>query len=254
MTAHVERLRVGPVLHLVLHEPARKNALSRPMLSALADELADLDGSVTGVVISGAGDTFSAGADFRELSGTPADASYDDAVAVVTSAITGLPRIVIAALEGPCLGAAADLALACDLRVAAQGSYLHLPATKLGLLYNPAAVDRIRRTLPLDTTRRLLLLGERFDDQAALRAGLVTHLAPRGDAVQRAFELLATTNPVDVPAIAATKALLLAQIAGDYDAAAWQDRRLALLGAPARRNAVESAKRRHTDNENQRNR
>ena len=254
MTAAVERSRVGPVLHLVLNEPARRNALSRPMLADLANELRNIDDSVTGVVISGAGDAFGAGADFRELTGTTADASYDDAVAVVTSAITTLPRIVVAAIEGPCVGAATDLALACDLRVAAEGSYLHLPATKLGLLYNPAALERIGRAIPRDTVRRLVLLGERFDAQAALQAGLVTYVAPRGGAVERAVELLKTVDPVDVPAVAATKELLNAQETGAYEAAAWQARRLALMEAPARNAALGQAKRRHTSDEKPRTR
>lgn len=254
MTAAVERSRVGRVLHLVLNEPARRNALSRAMLADLADALGNIDDSVTGVVISGAGDAFSAGADFRELTGTTADASYDDAVAVVTNAITTLPRIVVAAVEGPCVGAAADLALACDLRVAAEGSYLHLPATKLGLLYNPAALDRIGRAMPRDTLRRLVLLGERFDAQAALQSGLVTYLAPRGGAVERAIELLTTVDPVDVPAVAATKELLHAQEVGTYEASAWRARRLDLLAAPARSAALDHAKRRHTSNEEPRNR
>ena len=254
MTGPVACSRIGGVLQLVLDAPARKNALSRPMLAALAEALDAVDDSVTGVVISGSGGAFSAGADFRELTGTVADVSYDDAVALVTRAIISLPVVVVAALEGPCVGAGADVALACDLRVAAEGSFVQVPAAKLGLLYNPEAVDRMRRALPRDTVRRLLLLGERFDDHTALQARLVSVVVPRGDALKRAVELLETTSPADVPAVAATKALLHAQETGDYDVAAWQERRLALLGSPARRAAVERAQRRHTDNESRRNR
>lgn len=248
MSAALRTARVGTVLHLVLDAPERRNALSRPMLRALAAALQDLDAEVTGVVVSGAGEAFSAGADFHELTGTAEDVTYDDAVATVTRAIVASPRVVVAALEGPCLGAAADLALACDLRFAAQGSYVQVPAVRLGLLYNPEAVARIARRLPPDTVRRLLLLGERFADEDALRAGLVSHLVPRGEAVKRAVDLLAGITADELDATAATKGLLTDLETSTYDAARWKDRRRALLAAPARAAAVARAHRAHTDN------
>lgn len=249
MSEPVAVVRHEGVLHVVLDAPQRRNALSRPMLAAVSAALTDVCGDVTGVVLSGRGDAFSAGADFRELTGTSADLEYDDAVAAVTTAIRDLPLVVVAAVEGPCVGAAADLALSCDLRVAAQGGYLQVPAVRLGLLYNPAAVERLRGSYPRDTVRRLLLLGERFSSDEALRAGLVSRVVPRGEAVKRAVDLLADITTDELDAIAATKSLLNAQEAGAFDPAHWAKRRRQQLDSPARRAAVERAKRAHIEKE-----
>jgi enoyl-CoA hydratase len=249
MPAGVRTEREGSVLHLVLDAPEHRNALSRPMLRALADTLEALDEQVAAVVLSGHGGTFSAGADFRELSGTPDDEGYDDEVARVTAAIAAVPRPVVAALEGPCMGAAADLALSCDVRVAAQGSFVQVPAVRLGILYNPDAVARLGGRLPHDTVRRLLLLGERFPAEEARRAGLVSVVVPRGEAVKQALDLLDELTVEQVDALAATKALLNDLDTRTYDATHWASRRRALLGSPARAAALGRARRKHTDKE-----
>lgn len=241
------------VLQLVIDAPRRRNALSRPVLAALLASLTQVGEDTTGVVLSGRGDVFSAGADFAELTGTAEDAHYDHDVAAVGEAIRSLRVPVIAAIEGPCLGAAADLALQCDVRVAAQGSYLQVPAVRLGLLYNPATVERLARAYPRDTVRRLLLLGERFTSDEALAAGLVSRLAPRGGAVQAATGLLADITTDELAALAATKELLNHLDTGDLSDADsadhWSERRRALLDSPARKAAVDRARRTHTDNE-----
>ena len=248
MGAGLRSATVRTILHLVLDAPERRNALSQDMLRGLAASLSGLDETVTAVVISGTGAVFSAGADFGELTGTGEDITYDDEVAAATAAIVGSTRVVAAALEGPCIGAAADLALACDVRIAGRGSYLQVPAVRLGLLYNPEAVERLGRRLAQDTVRRLLLLGERFPDEEALRAGLVSHVVPRGEAVQRAVDLLANITVAELDAIAATKGLLNALERRTYDPAQWAARRRQLLDAPARAAAMHRAKRTHTKN------
>lgn len=245
----VEVSRLGGVLHVVLNAPERMNALSKAVLTDLGAALAEIDESVVGVVISGSGDAFSAGADFGDLTGTSADIAYDDRVAAVTKRIRELPVVVIAALEGPCIGAGADLALSCDLRVAGVGSYLMVPAVRLGILYNPETVDRLRRAYPRDVIRRLLLLAGRFDSDDALRAGLVSLVVPRGEAVKRALDLYDGTTTDHLAAVAATKALLNVQEVGEYDSLVWDERRRSLLDSPERRAAVTRAKRTHTEKE-----
>lgn len=259
MSAVLVTRRDGGVLHLVLDVPRRRNALSRPLLSALETALRDVGDDVDGVVISGSGGTFSAGADFSELDGTAGDAAYDDAVSRVRDAIVGCDRLVIAAIEGPCLGAAVDLALSCDARVASAGSYLEVPAARLGLLYNPVAVARLLRCHGVEPVRRLLLLGERLDAETAASLGLVTRLADEGGAVAAAEELLAGVPRGALPAVSATKALLGAYADGDplEDLERWQRRRFALLDSPERRAAATAARDRHapaavpTDHENE---
>lgn len=243
MTGRVDVTRHGPVLQLTLDSPGCRNALSRSMLAALDDALHALDDSVVGVVICGSSGTFSAGADFAELTGTSADESYDDSVASVTRTIRNLPLLVVAAIEGPCLGAAADLALACDLRVAAEDSYLAIPAVRLGLLYNPETIDRLRRDFPGEALRRLLLLGERLPAAAALAGGLVGQVVPHGQAAPCARARFDDLDPSHLDAVAATKAVLNRD--SDDPSHTWQQRRRELLDSPARRAAVDNARNRH---------
>jgi enoyl-CoA hydratase/carnithine racemase len=245
VSAQVAQERRGSVLHLVLDAPRRRNALSLDLLAELGHALAAVDDDVTGVVIEGRGECFSAGADFGDLTGTAADLVVDDAVAAVTAAVRSLPCVVIAAIEGPCVGAAADVALACDLRVAAQGSWIQVPAVRLGILYNPQAITRLAATYPSDALRRLLLVGERFSADEAHAAGLASYLTDRGNASGRADSLLDDIDQTARDAIAATKGLLTSLTADTTDTPQWQRRRVELLESPARRAAVERARQRH---------
>lgn len=245
MSSQLATARTGTVLSLVLDAPAHRNALSFALLGELAAALEqDLDG-VTGIVISGSDGAFSAGADFRDLTGTSRDIAFDDAVERVTAAIGASPVPVSAAIEGPCLGAGAHLALACDVRVAGAGSFLQVPAVRLGLLYSPRAIAWLAGAYPRDSVRRLLLLGERFDAPAAVEAGLVSTVVPAGTALERATAALAGPAPAHLAALASTRGLLNALDSGSYDDAAWQQRRTDLLDSPSRADAIREAKARH---------
>lgn len=247
MSTGLATQRHGSVLHLVLDAPRRRHALTRAMLHALTQALASIPEDVTGVVLRGAGDTFSAGADFAELSGTSADIAYDDDVTQVRTAIQRCPRVVVAAIEGPCMGAAADLALACDVRVMAEDAYIQVPAVRLGLLYSPDALRQHANTYPIDPVRRLFLLGERFEGPAAHAAGLATSVVPHGAAAEHATDLLSRITLPEQDAVAATKVFLDAVRSGTVDMTAWQRTRTELLDSPARRAAVSAARDRHVD-------
>ena len=245
MSRYVRRELTGHVLSLVLDVPARRNALSFALLGELAAELSgDLEG-VTGIIITGAGEVFSAGADFGDLTGTSADAAFDDAVERVAHAITASPVPVVAAVEGPCMGAGAHLALACDLRVAGRDSFIQVPAVRLGLLYSPRSVAWLASAYPRDTVRRLLLLGERFEAPDALAAGLFSTVVPAGTARASALTALSGLAPENLAALAATRELLGELETGTYNDAAWQQRRKNLLDSPSRAHAVAQAKARH---------
>ncbi len=245
MTQRVARERIGHVVSLVLDVPERRNPLSLALLDELATALTgDLEGA-TGIVVSGAGGSFSAGADFRDLTGTSRDTDFDDAVERVTEAIMSSPIPVVAAIEGPCMGAGAHLALACDLRIAGEGSFLQVPAVRLGLLYSPRAIAWLANVYPRDSVRRLLLLGERFDAVAALEARLFSRVVGTGTAIDQATQALTALSPDHLEALTSTRALLQALESGSYDEASWQQRRKDLLDSPARAEAIRRAHARH---------
>ncbi|WP_177287788.1 enoyl-CoA hydratase/isomerase family protein [Actinomadura madurae] len=234
--------RDGPLWRVRLAAPERRNALSRLMLAELRRVFASAD-DCGGMVLTGEGGAFSAGADLHDLSGTPDDLAYDDDLSRTVHLIRTAPFPVLAALEGPCVGAAVELALACDLRVAASDAFLQIPAVELGLLYNPRTIARLHRTLPRDTVTRLVLLGERFTAASAQAAGLVSEVAEPGEAAARAEEIATGIVPGPGSAsFAATRRLLADLDLGAFDAEHWHRVRLDLLGSDTRRRAVAAAK------------
>ena len=143
MSATLRQSVVECVLELVFDNPGRRNALSLDLLAALAGRLAAARSEdLSGVVLRGAGDAFSGGVDLANLSGTIDDLTVDDTIEKVVAVIADLPMPVIAAVEGPCVGGALDLALACDGIVAGEDAFFEIPAARLGLLYNPTAIGR----------------------------------------------------------------------------------------------------------------
>lgn len=237
----VKKTTKGTVLILEMNDLASRNALSRGMLSGLAEAIGNAGADILSIVITGGIDCFSAGGDFRELKGTSQDLDYDDAVSAVVAPILASDRIIVAAIEGPCMGAAADIALACDYRVVGVGGFIQIPAVRLGLLYNPEAIDRIRRLYPPDAVRRLLLAGERLDDHEACRAGLFSRVVPKGESVSMVVQDLQKLDGQQADAVRATKRLLSDLEAGRADMDYWQKRRIELLDSEQRRSAIKQA-------------
>jgi len=243
VTAQVRITREGAVLVLTLDNRDRRNALSRQMLRGLAGAVAaEIDESVRAAVLTGAGDTFSAGADLADLDGTLDDLAMDDAFEDAVKAIRRAPVPVIAAVEGPCMGGAVDLALACDMRVAAEDAFFEIPATRLGLLYNPRAVRRLRRTLPDATLARLLLAGQRIGAAEAIAAGLAAMVVPTGTAAPKACRIAEGAAGLVPRAVAATKRLIAELGEGVADMEKWEALRREILTSPERRRSLAAAK------------
>ena len=236
------------VCELVLDNPGRKNALSLALLADLSEKLAmALETDARAVILSGSGDVFSAGADFADLTGTIDDLAMDDAIEKAVIQIRDMPAPVIAAIEGPCMGGAVDIALACDFLVASKEAFFEVPAARLALLYNPEAVRRWRARLSGLTLRRMLILGERFTAAEALQAGVVSHLAAEGSALEKSRELADRAAKCSRDAVAATKGLLAALESGETNLARWEKIREQILDSPERHESVARA-RESTDN------
>lgn len=241
--ARVSGTTMDGICELVLDNPGRRNALSYSLLDDLNKRLASAqDEEVRAVIITGGGDAFSAGADFSDLTGTIDDIAIDDAIEQVVIQIRELPAPVIAAVEGPCMGGAVDIALACDFLVASRDAFFEVPAARLGLLYNPDAVLRWRSRLSGMTLRRILLLGERLTATDAAQAGIVSHLVSPGSAVEESRELagLAAEGSRDV--VAATKGLLAALESGETGLARWEKIRKEILDSSQRRELISRVK------------
>lgn len=236
------------VVSITLNRPARRNALSLPLLGALGEALSEAAaGDAGAVVLAGAGGCFSAGADLAELSGTLEDRAIDDAIETVTDAIRTLPVPVIAAIDGACLGGAFDIAVSCDVRIASADAFFQVPATRLGLLYNPRSIIRMRKRLGRDAVFNLLVLGRRLDADGALEARVVSSVVGEGGSRAAALETAGLAAGNVRGAVAASKALLNAIDGGEFDAGHWETVRDEHLSSPERERAVAEAKARLKD-------
>ncbi|MEZ4219875.1 MAG: enoyl-CoA hydratase-related protein [Polyangiaceae bacterium] len=173
---------------VTLNRPDRMNALSRELLLALGrlrDEVL-ADSSLRAIVLTGAGEkAFCAGADLKERQGM----SMDDVRAqlgLYRSELGWLdtsPLPVIAALNGVAFGGGLELALLCDLRVAAEHVSLGLPETGLGIIPGAGGTQRLPRIVGEARAKELILLGSRLPAARALELGVINRVTPVGKSV-----------------------------------------------------------------------
>ena len=233
-------------LCLTLNRPKQRNALSYTLLEELHQALSsEIQAGCRAVIISGHNRCFSAGADLNELNGTIKDMEMDISISRVIDDIHNLSMPVVALIEGACIGGAVDIALACDVRVATDNAYFQVPATRLGLLYNPDSIARMSKLFPRDTLTRLLVSGERFDVADAVKAGLVTHLIERQNTATKAAKSARQAGAGAGQAVASTRALLEALYNDQYDPVYWHAVRKDILASPERREAIARAKKKN---------
>lgn len=225
-----------------LSVPQRRNALSRTLVEKLTEAF---DRPVTPVhvtVLTGARDHFSAGADLADLEGTDADVVYDAAIADLRRAVESCNHATLAAIDGYCLGAAVDLVTAFDLVVAHRDATFAIPATRLGLLYDPAALQRMAGRVRLGGLAHLLLTGDRIGAEQAHDVGLVDIVSDE-PASRTASDLAARIAMNDPDAVSATAHVLRDIRQERLDTTAWMSRRLDLMNSPARSRALAAARR-----------
>ena len=171
---------------ITLNRPSVYNALSPGLIHDIttAVEAAGADDSVRVLVITGTGDrAFCSGADLN----TVGDAGFLDALYAMLQRVVEVPVPVVAAVNGPAIGAGTQLAIAADLRVVDPGAVFGLPTAGLGLAVDPWTVRRLALLAGGGPARRMLLACERLDVTAA--AGLVDRLGTPDDALAWATEM-----------------------------------------------------------------
>ncbi len=183
----------GAVAVLTIDRPEKRNALSgqvRAELIAALDALRD-DGTVRVLVVTGAGDkAFVAGADIAEFAErTPLQQRAAMTGRRVFDEIAAYPKPVIAMINGFCLGGGCELALACDVRIAADTARLGQPEINLGIIPGGGGTQRLPRVVGTGQAMRLILSGEIIDAAEALRIGLVNEVVETDRVAARAQEL-----------------------------------------------------------------
>ena len=177
---------------LVVDRPAVKNALDLETVNELhrALDALSLDADVGVLIITGAGETsFVSGADINDIKAR----TRDDGLAAINSSlfakIDRFPKPVIAAVNGFALGGGCELALACDIRVAADTAKFGQPELGLGIIPGAGATQRLPRIVGLGWAKHLVLSGDIIDAKQALEIGLVTAVMPTSQLQVRAREL-----------------------------------------------------------------
>lgn len=192
---HLRMETAGPVATLTIDRPAKRNAMSFEMWSAIPGLLATVPADVRVLTIQG-GDHFSAGADISEFetlrSGADGAARYGDAVHAAERAIALFDRPTIAVVNGVCVGGGCEIALACDLRIAADDARFGITPAKLGIVYNFTSTKRLVEAVGPAWARQILFTAEIIDATTALRIGLVNELHPAAELADRAKELATT--------------------------------------------------------------
>jgi enoyl-CoA hydratase/carnithine racemase len=197
-TPPVLRRDEGAVAVLTLNRPASRNSLSRAMLAALRETLAEIgrDEGIRCVVVAAEGPVFSAGHDLKELAARRADPDGGEAFFAETMAecaammqgVVHLPQPVVAAVEGLATAAGLQLAASCDLVVASEGARFCTPGVDIGLFCSTPAVA-LARAVPRKAAMEMLLLGEMVPAAEAHRIGLVNRVVPAGGALLAALDL-----------------------------------------------------------------
>ena len=192
------------VLRLTISNPAKRNALDHPILDAIAAVLDDI-GAARAVLLTGAEGMFSSGYDIGEI---PDDVFAEEAERLVAhpfaaalEALESCEVPTVAALPGHTIGGGLELALACDLRVAADGILLGMPPAKLGLVYSHTGLRRFLDAIGAPRTRELFLTARNVDAHTALDWGLVNRVVGASDLEGAALDLaqdLAANAPLSM--------------------------------------------------------
>ncbi len=179
--------RAGDVMTIELQRPERRNALNTELADALREavEKAAAD-DVRAVVITGAGTVFCAGAD---LSGDVFAANFPDKAIALNKSIDACPVPVIAAINGPAIGAGVQLAMICDLRVVAPEAYFQFPIARYGLALDNWSIRRLSSLAGHGRARGMLLAAEKLDSQTALLTGMANRIGTLADAQAWAAEI-----------------------------------------------------------------
>jgi enoyl-CoA hydratase/carnithine racemase len=191
------------VVRLTISNPAKRNALDHAILDGLAHAVAEADARC--IIVTGADGMFSSGYDIGDI---PDEVFAEEAEKLVahpfTDALDALDATdvpTIAALPGHTIGGGLELALCCDLRVAAEDIRLGMPPAKLGLVYSHTGLRRFISAIGAPRTRELFLLGRNIDAPTAERWGLVNRIADEDELQDVALDLareLAGNAPLSI--------------------------------------------------------
>lgn len=202
MTDLIRTEQRDTIFEIVLNRPDKRNAINMELFRGLdtAVAAANKTPGLRAVLIRGQGKAFSAGIDVSALLGLAQEygphwqtrmRSITDEFQGVLTRLERLELPTIALLHGYCLGLALELALACDIRIAAAGTMLGLPETRLGIIPDVGGTTRLTRIVGPGRAKELIFTGRQFDAAYAERWGIVNYVVPAEELAAKGEELAA---------------------------------------------------------------
>ena len=199
--------RRGRVALLTLNRPKALNALNELLMRELTGALAalDLDSEIGCSVVTGSEKAFAAGADIKEMAGSSAvDMALSDHFSG-WDAMQRLRKPVIAAVAGFALGGGCELAMMCDIILAADTAKFGQPEIKLGVMPGMGGTQRLVRAIGKAKAMEMCLTGRMMDAAEAERAGLVARVLPAAELLDDALQTAATIASMSLPAVLVVK-------------------------------------------------
>jgi len=229
----VEVERKGPVLVVAINRPERRNAVTREVSVGIAAAMDDLDADpeLRAGIITGRGGSFCAGMDLKSFIAGERPELEGRGFGGISETPPRKP--LIAAVEGFALAGGCELALACDLIVAAEDAFFGLPEVKLGLVAGSGGLVRLPQRIPPAIALEYALTGERMSAETAHHWGLVNRLVPPGQALEAALALAAGIAANGPLAVAMSKRIL-------YESTGWSASEVWRRQAPLVKSVVES--------------
>jgi enoyl-CoA hydratase/carnithine racemase len=179
------------VVRIKISNPAKRGALDHEILDGLAETMGTLDARC--VIITGDGPVFSAGYDLGNLDAGDFSTNAEKLVAhPFTAAIEAVERYrypVVAAINGHAIGGGLELALSCDIRIAARDVKMGMPPAKIGLIYSHTGLKKFIEVCGVANTNELFLLGRNVDSDRGLQMGLVNQVVERGGLEEKALAM-----------------------------------------------------------------
>ena len=198
------RGRVGVIR---LNRPHALNALNSALNAELAGAVAafDADAGIGCILITGSEKVFAAGADIKEMSDKSAVEAFMGDFAAGWDAVARARKPVVAAVAGFALGGGCELAMQCDLIIAADTARFGQPEIKLGIIPGVGATQRLPRALGKSKAMDLILTGRMMDAAEAERSGLVARIVPAAGLMEEAMRVADTIAAMPLPALLAAK-------------------------------------------------
>ncbi|MBK1788094.1 enoyl-CoA hydratase-related protein [Prauserella cavernicola] len=223
MTDGIEFARDGEIARLTLNRPEKLNAVSFDMWSAIPGIVAEVerDPSVTVLVLTGAGENFSAGADigeFRELrSSAEGTATYDKAVEAAVNALASMRKPSVAMVRGHCIGGGCQLAVASDFRFAAEGARFGITPAKLGIVYHFDSTRQLVSLVGPANARYFLLSGLLVDAVRAREMGLVNEVVAADSLEESTLDFVRTLGSRSQASIRGMNRIIAKIVAGQAE-------------------------------------